>query len=62
MWMWVVQTIFKFVLCSMSIMLKEKILLHNSDGHTSILDILQLQGSVSVTDLAEKLEVSEVRL
>lgn len=30
--------------------------------HASILDILQLQGSVSVTDLAERLEVSEVTI
>lgn len=33
-----------------------------SSRHTSILDILQLQGSVSVTDLAERLEVSEVTI
>ena len=33
-----------------------------SSRHASILDILQLQGSVSVTDLAERLEVSEVTI
>lgn len=32
------------------------------ERHVSILDILQLQGSVSVTDLAERLEVSEVTI
>ena len=33
-----------------------------AERHKSILDILQLQGSVSVSDLAERLEVSEVTI
>jgi hypothetical protein len=33
-----------------------------ADRQTAILDILQLQGSVSVTDLAERLDVSEVTI
>ncbi|MCI1640760.1 MAG: DeoR/GlpR family DNA-binding transcription regulator [Bacteroidales bacterium] len=33
-----------------------------TERHKSILDILQLQGSVSVTDLAERLDVSEVTI
>lgn len=33
-----------------------------SERHKSILNILQLQGSVSVSDLAERLEVSEVTI
>lgn len=33
-----------------------------SSRHASIIDILQLQGSVSVADLAERLEVSEVTI
>ncbi len=33
-----------------------------SERHKSILDILQLQGSVSVADLAERLDVSEVTI
>lgn len=32
------------------------------ERHAAIIDILQLQGSVSVTDLAERLEVSEVTI
>ena len=32
------------------------------DRHAAIIDILQLQGSVSVTELAERLEVSEVTI
>ena len=33
-----------------------------AERHKSILDILQLQGSVSVADLAERLDVSEVTI
>lgn len=33
-----------------------------SDRHKAILDILQVQGSVSVTDLSERLNVSEVTI
>ena len=33
-----------------------------TERHKSILDILQLQGSVSVSDLAERLDVSEVTI
>ena len=33
-----------------------------SDRHRAILDILQLQGSVSVSDLSERLSVSEVTI
>lgn len=33
-----------------------------AERHKSILDILQLHGSVSVSDLAERLEVSEVTI
>ena len=33
-----------------------------TERHRAILDILQLQGSVSVSDLAERLDVSEVTI
>ena len=33
-----------------------------SERHKAILDILQLQGSVSVADLSERLSVSEVTI
>ena len=33
-----------------------------SERHKAILDILQVQGSVSVTDLSERLNVSEVTI
>ena len=33
-----------------------------SDRHRAILDILQLQGSISVSDLSERLSVSEVTI
>ena len=41
---------------------EQELLKSLSERHKSILNILQLQGSVSVSDLAERLEVSEVTI